>query len=78
MMGPEVINFAVDLVEKSGIEKIRIVFFDRYSDAVFMNIVNQHIAGSAEDSQDIVLLSFLKIYSVVLHSSMAFCRCITG
>jgi hypothetical protein len=69
---PEIVNFPVDLIEKPDVKQFCIIFFDGYTNAVGSNIINEHITGFPQNSQDIVLLSFLEIYSVIFHIAMVF------
>lgn len=69
-MRTKIINFTIDLIEQPHIKQSGIVFFDGYSNAIGVDIVDEHITGLPENSQNIVLLSFLEIYSVIFHRNL--------
>lgn len=69
-MRPEIVNFPVDLIEKPDIKQFCIIFFNGYTNAVGSNSINKYIIVSPENPQDIVLLSFLEVYSVIFHIAM--------
>src|SRR5687768_12225681 len=58
VMRSEIINFPVDLLQKPYVEQFRIVLFDGDADAVGVDVIDQHIIGSAKDSQNILLFTF--------------------
>jgi hypothetical protein len=69
-MWAKVINFAIDLIQKPHIKQLSIIFFNRYSNAVCGNVVDQYIAGPSKDSQYIICFPFFEIYSVILHKAV--------